>query len=743
MTRKRATDGTAQGRTPPRAEIKMHNGVPTLFINGEPNAGMTYMTYNPHQRHYESFGKIGVDLASLSVTADYSVFFGQPTAWLDDGRYDFSDMDQKMKLILDANPAAYVFPRVYLCSPPWWDEQHPDQLVRWDDGSTERQIGRKKTFPSWASAEYREATANNLRKFIEHVSGQWYADRVIGYHIASGMWEEWFYWSSTGSSDGQSDLVDYSEPMVQAFRRWLGVTYGTDGSLQEAWNDSAATLATARIPTRAERQAADVFVWRDPARRRNVIDYYLFYCENVTEIIRILARTAKDAMGGQGLVGVFYGYLFFAYADNWMQDNGHLAFRRMLECKDIDFFTAPTAYAFRPLGVGYSLGQNATDAVRLHGKYYMNENDYCTHLVANQEDYRRISTLQESEAVQVRELGNMITHGWGGWWFDMGGGWYDEPAFMDIIRKLNAIGETSIHFDRSDTAEVAAVVDEASIFYTGLKKTLMLPLLYNQTLPLGRMGVPYDWVFLDDLDRARPYKVYLFINAFHVDARQKEAVRRLQGRGARALVWMYGAGFAGEKSLDVRGCTDLTGITMEMINEAGPLWVQLTEEGVDLLRGGAADAVYGSKKEIGPILYPSDAGVSVLGNLQGRGVPGLVQKNVAGVEVYYSAAPTLPSSLLRGLAARAGVHVYNDRDDVLYANQSFLSLYAVEAGVRHLRLPRRTDVYDVYHDTLVAENAVAFDADLPARHAAVYFLGSAAAWKKIRRADVRPVLPAT
>ncbi len=185
------------------------------------------------------------------------------------------------------------------------------------------------------------------------------------------MWEEWFYWSTTGSSDGLSDLEDYSAPMVSGFRKWLGKKYAGDGLLQHAWNEASVTLATAGIPTRAERQATGLFVWRDPAIQRKVIDYYEFYCENVTEIIRLLAQTVKEATHGEQLVGVFYGYMFFAYADNWMQDNGHLALHKLLQCKDIDFLTAPSAYAFRELGTGYSTGQAATDAVRLHGKYYM------------------------------------------------------------------------------------------------------------------------------------------------------------------------------------------------------------------------------------------------------------------------------------------------------------------------------------------------------------------------------------
>jgi len=730
----KTTDAPPESKKPPKVEIKSHNGAPTLFIKGVPNAGLTYMTYNPQAKHYESFGKIGVDLASVSVTCDFSVFFNQPTAWSGPDEYDFNDMDEKMKLILTANPKAYVFPRVYMCSPPWWDDRHPDQLVKWEDGTTARKIGRKSTFPSWASVEYRQASAKNLRRFIEHVRKQWYADRVIGYHIASGMWEEWFYWSSTGSSDGLSDLVDYSEPMARAFQKWLTEKYPSDAALQRAWNSDTATLATVQIPTSAERQATDSFVWRDPAARQKVIDFYRFYCENVTEIIKVLARTAKEATDGEQLVGVFYGYMFFAYADNWMQDNGHLALQKLLQCKDIDFLTAPSAYAFRELGTGYSTGEAATDAMRLHGKYYMNENDYRTHLVPQQEAYRRISTIKESESVQLRELGNMITHGWGGWWFDMGGGWYDAPEFMEIIKKLNEIGERSICFDRSANAEIAVVVDEDSIFYSGLKKTLMLPLMYDQILPLGKLGAPFDWVFLNDIDAAPAYKFYIFINPFHVTDQQRNAIRRLKSRGAKGLLWLYGAGFAGDKSLDVKGCTDVTGIRMKMENKAGPLFVRITDQGARSLPSVDAATTYGTKNLIGPLLYPDDPQVEVLGTLEGHGVPGLVLKKVDGVDAYYSAAPTLPSSVLRAMAARAGVHIYDRQDDVVYANSSFLSIHTLGAGVRNIRLPKPTDVYDAYHDTVIAKNATGFDVDLPAKSTSLYFLGSEDAWKKSKHA---------
>jgi hypothetical protein len=118
--------------------------------------------------------------------------------------------------------------------------------------------------------------------------------------------------------------------------------------------------------------------------------------------------------------------------------------------------------------------------------------------------------------------------------------------------------------------------------------------------------------------------------------------------------------------------------------------------------------------------------------LDGQGVAGLVLKHIDGIDAYYSAAPTLPSAVLRGLAARAGVHVYDNQNDVIYANKAFLSIHTQDAGVRNIRLPRRTDVYDVYSDTLVAKDAIEFGVDLPAMHTCLYFLGSAQEWKNAK-----------
>ena len=52
-----------------RAEVRMHNGAPTLFINDVPHSSFSYMTYNPTQRYFADFGRAGVNLHSFPANA--------------------------------------------------------------------------------------------------------------------------------------------------------------------------------------------------------------------------------------------------------------------------------------------------------------------------------------------------------------------------------------------------------------------------------------------------------------------------------------------------------------------------------------------------------------------------------------------------------------------------------------------------------------------------------------------------
>ena len=717
----------------------LYKGTPTLFVDGKPNAGFCYMTYNFKPDHFQQFGEIGVDLLSFSTTSDSSFYFSMPDTWTGPDSYDYSEVDRRFKTVVEATPKAKIFPRIYICSPPWWDEMYKSELMVFEDGIIDPKFvpsphdPLKKSVPSFASKKWRDDAAENIRRFVEHVRAQPYAKNIIGYQLASGSTEEWLYWNFE-----QGPVADFSRPQLNAFRLWLRDKYKTQSALRRAWNDPELNFKNAAIPTQTERENGDYFMFRDPAKSQRVIDYMQFHSWIVQDMITYLARAAKEACNYESLVGSFYGYTLHARGQyqrilDSYQEQGHFALGELLKSPHIDFLSSPTQYEFREVGTGYSVFMSPQKSIQLHKKLWMDENDYRTHLVSRDAGYGRTINFKETRANQLRQLSNELTHATGAWWFDMGGGWYDSAEMLELIRKLNAIAERSIEFDRRSSAEIAVVVDEYSNFMMRSDKRLSIPLIYYQMLPLGKIGAPFDYILQDDLELAGPYKFYIFLNAFHVSKKQREMIGRLPDRGAKALLWIYAPGYVGE-TLDIEGTYALTGLRLATLEGEGQLQVAINAKGANYLTGLKEAETYGiqeggARNLVGPIFYGDDPSAEVLGLLYGHDLPGLITKEVKGVQVYYSAAPQISSPVLRAIATNAGVHIYNYRDDVLYANNSFIALHTATAGKRKIMFPKKTSLYDVYREREIARDVRQAIVDLPLRETFLYFRGTKDQWE--------------
>jgi hypothetical protein len=69
--------------------------------------------------------------------------------------------------------------------------------------------------------------------------------------------------------------------------------------------------------------------------------------------------------------------------------------------------------------------------------------------------------------------------------------------------------------------------------------------------------------------------------------------------------------------------------------------------------------------------------------------------------------------VLRNIARWAGVHIYSDAGDVLYANKCLLGVHTVAGGERVFRLPRRAEaIYDLFEQKIIAQNVSEFRATL-------------------------------
>lgn len=300
-----ATVVNVQARQPGRttAAVKMHNGAPTLFINGKPHNGMAYAAYGPSVEVFSDFAKAGVDLFTFSATPTEAGYGLSRTAWTVPGQYDFSQLDERVMMVLQANPNAYFFPRLYLHAPKWWSDQHPNDIVLMDPGDGKPvpfiHAGGKPA-PSWASETWRRDTVEGLKRLIAHVEASPYADRCIGYHIASGTTEEWMMW---GGNENQ--WVDYSPVNVARFRQRLKAKYGTVERLRQAWGNVNVAFDSAAIPTKAQRLRTEFGSLRDPAKEQAVVDYYLYNSDLVADTICIFAKAVKDITKRQKTVGVF------------------------------------------------------------------------------------------------------------------------------------------------------------------------------------------------------------------------------------------------------------------------------------------------------------------------------------------------------------------------------------------------------------------------------------------------------
>ena len=115
-----------------QSSIQNYHGLPTLFVNGEPQVAMAYITYVDKAACYRSFGDAGYRLFSCSVCfGDRPINALNRAAAMRHGIFEvkgeahFEYFDEAIQRILNAVPDALIFPRLNVSPPSWWEEEHP------------------------------------------------------------------------------------------------------------------------------------------------------------------------------------------------------------------------------------------------------------------------------------------------------------------------------------------------------------------------------------------------------------------------------------------------------------------------------------------------------------------------------------------------------------------------------------------------------------------------------------------
>lgn len=650
-----------------KASIKIYNGVPTLFVDGSPHPGSAYMSFNLQEKYVREFADRGVDLFMFSVSPDYDAMGISTDGWPTPDSHRYADFDARMQTILRACPQANVFPRLSLCSPPWWDKEHPDELMQGVQGVydpvpsfgflpaevSEKSLGlAKMTVPSFSSKAWLEFSGNALREFLRYAEGE-YGDSIVGYLICSGGTQEWYYWGAF-----EDIFPDMSRPHQEAFRSWLA-----DRGIRRGRGDP--------IPPLSVRKGSELGLFRDPASEqgRIAIEYWKFHAWAIEDAMSRFCRVARETVGPDRILGVFYGYFVdLQRQENCWHNSGHLAFRRMSLDPAIDFVTSPTSYKDRKMG-GFSIFNSLTESLAHHGKLWWDENDILTPLAAECKSdlfYMPKSRIEHAH-LQRREFANALCHGSAMWWFDMFGGWYEDVDTMSDIARMTDIARKSLPFDRSGDADVAVVLDDESICYTECTNRLTVPLVTDQLMELGHTGAPFSMVHVDDIAEMRQHKVYLFVNVFRVDGgRLEKILSRIRTPGVTSI-FVHAQGIVGD-TLSVENVEKLTGLRLALDTSVETIRVRTAG------RQGICAGIYGPDAVLSPLVYSIDEDAEVLGTVAGSSRPGLVRKGIGGACSIFSSAPCLPADLLRDLFAGAGCRIYAQGGEVVYANKSFLSV---------------------------------------------------------------------
>jgi hypothetical protein len=251
--------------------------------------------------------------------------------------------------------------------------------------------------------------------------------------------------------------------------------------------------------------------------------------------------------------------------------------------------------------------------------------------------------------------------------FDIHGGYYDDPLIMEGVRKLIALREQALHWeDRGSSAQVLVLMDEQSEHSFSFRNPILTALLSQQIAAMPFVA-PYDTALLSDLEdlpTAR-YKLVIVLNAIRLDAHQRAVIDgKLKCQG-RTMVWLYAAGLTDGGALDVRRMTEVTGISAVMGDTRGEQRQALTCEwppgvatpGTD--PGGAKQHVVSVPR--GQQFRIEDPNATPLATLDGEPstVIAAVRDFPTWTSVYTAAAP-LPAPVLKMLARRAGVHIWDD-----------------------------------------------------------------------------------
>jgi beta-galactosidase len=531
----------AQSATRSIATVKKHAGVPSLYINDTLAPPFAYMSYLGETQYYKEVAAAGIHLYNIpaylgdrGINSASGIGPFRAPLWIGKDRFDYSSIIRDFNEILAADPQAKVVIRLHLDPPVWWEKEHPESTALLPDGSTFR--------TTFSSETWKSETTKVFQTVLQWLLCSRYSSHLIGIHVAGGFTEEWFY-------HFKDHFYDLNPTRTKAFQQWLKKKYKKEALLQKSWATPQVTFNTA--------QPADISgkvrrpEWRDSKLEQHYIDTFQFHSETMADNIIHFCQVVKTTSKGKLLTGAFYGYHYFVNDPR----RGHGALTKLLTCPELDYLSSPNDYN-RVIGEDWP-PMVASQSLKLHGKLWLAENDTRTSITTLLKDrapranppgqkyeggvWAGPPDMETSVSFLWKNLGRMLSQGYGGWWFDMWGGWFSDPQLLAVLQKGQEFytNYPPVHNPLMD-AQVGVIVDEQLTFWDASYGDLSGKILANR-YSLGKTGSPYDLLLRADLDRTDQYKVIWLMGFLQLTEKEQQKVKEWQKKGVLVL-WTNGNG---------------------------------------------------------------------------------------------------------------------------------------------------------------------------------------------------------
>ncbi len=603
--------------------------------------------------------------------------------------------DERVRLILEADPDGYVMPRLLFAPARGWRREYPTDISLYADGSTGDPALTSERF--WAEAE------RSLNSLAAHVREHSWGKRIFGYHLERG---EWFQPADLG--------YDRSIANRDAFRDWLRDKYKDNlVSLRAAWFNAEVQFHTAEIPA-ASIKPDPGRAFYAPRKERAIMDFHEFTSETTALRLTKLAKVLKKATDYNVLVSVCYGYtLEFGHGFS-----GHLALGKLLDSPHIDLICGPPSYRDRKPGGAASL-PSPTGSIQLHGKLWLSEDDTKTYLApdrAEEDAFNpRMPDPASTEQAHLRSMGKAFVRSTGIGLMDLWGeGWLDDLAIWKRFGEFSAdFGSTrALQQNRGgiETPDVVVLVDERSLLHVQRGEPFFRRLTNGLRDTLQRAGIRYEIYLQSDLTHPNfptDARLYLFATPYRLPIDQRKAISDKLHGGNRTLVWLYAPGTCERRpSFDYgveEGTGGIIGITLrpqEWNSEVGSRVVAPNHPIFNKLRGRDI----GIRERFNPSFYVDDPDAVILAEYGGSGLGSVGVRDHGTWRSVFVGEPALSPDLLRGLCRFANVHRWTQYgDDIVEIGSGWVLVHAVRDGNKALRLPPRVALYDFLEGRLVAD----------------------------------------